>query len=116
MTRSVKTATPETPAQVAEWTRRNSQYAEALGCYRCAAQLAWGHQVGFGRLEHQPCDDCAPLVAAFPQPTGGAWRALPRGVRSLPPARLTARPRVTVLGDADSRAGGQPVAPQGVAA
>lgn len=69
---------PETLSQAQTWERRNNQYLAAGLCHRCASQAAWGHQLGFGRLEHSPCATCRPVVATFPNQASQGWRTLAR--------------------------------------
>lgn len=68
---------PETLGQVREWERTKRRYlAEGL-CHRCAANAAYGHQLGFSRVE-PPRATCAMLVLSFPVDKPNGWRALPR--------------------------------------
>ena len=58
---------PETIGQAAAWDRRRDAYAYRAGlCDRDAAALSWGHSLGFASMTHPPCDECAPVVATFP--------------------------------------------------
>lgn len=77
MLRSEPSCRPETLAQAEHWQRRNREYVRAGLCLRCAAQAAWGHQLGFTRV-HPPCAACAPVVASLPAPAAGGWRKLGR--------------------------------------
>lgn len=43
-------------------------------CRFCAAQGAWGHQLGFSRV-NPPCHECQPLVNSFPVTEPGAWKS-----------------------------------------
>lgn len=53
----------------------NKRHYQGLGlCGACAAQAAWGHQLGFSRIE-PPCPECQPLVATFPVDKPGKWRS-----------------------------------------
>lgn len=45
-------------------------------CYRCASQMAWGHQLGFGRVTHEPCACCLPLVEMLPVARLNRWRSV----------------------------------------
>lgn len=75
MIAAVKDA-PETPGQAAGWERVKG-HAERYGfCPPCAAQIAWGHQLGFGRTTRPPCEVCGPLVAALPEVRPGGWRTV----------------------------------------
>lgn len=72
----------ETTRQAATWERTANAYQEDGLCRGCAAQAAYGHQLGFGRI-HPPCEDCQPTVAGLPLPAGRGtpWRKHPRGDR-----------------------------------
>ena len=53
----------------------HKRHYQGLGlCGRCAAQAAWGHKLGFSRID-PPCDDCQPLVDTFPVDKPGKWRS-----------------------------------------
>lgn len=53
----------------------NKRHYVGLGlCYPCAAQAAWGHQLGFTGI-HQPCHECQPIVDRFPRARPGKWRS-----------------------------------------
>lgn len=72
--RARKAGRPETVGQAREWDRNLRAYV-ALGlCHGCAAQAAWGHQVGFG-LSEPPCPVCRPVVAGFDVARAGGWRS-----------------------------------------
>lgn len=65
---------PETYAQATAWERVKGN-AERHGlCVACAAQYAWGTQLGFARTTRAPCAACAPLVAGLPSPAMNGWR------------------------------------------
>jgi hypothetical protein len=80
---------PETPGQAASWQTRKNKYLVLGLCHACAAQAAYGHQLGFGLHEHArgnhvtlegvhpPCAVCAPIVAEFPIPAARGWRKHP---------------------------------------
>lgn len=72
---SVASRQPETPAQAAAWTVAKARYTRAGLCPRCAAQGAWGHQLGFSNVK-PPCDQCQPIVATFPQRASASWSKL----------------------------------------
>ena len=86
----------ETMGQALAWDRRRDAYAYRAGlCDRDAAALSWGHSLGFASLTHPPCQDCAPIVATFPEETSHpSWRAHTRGRVSAPPGRPAALARV----------------------
>jgi len=48
---------PETMSQAVNWDKRFSAYERAGFCFVCAAQAAWGHQLGFSRVR-PVCPDC----------------------------------------------------------
>lgn len=66
---------PETMAQARAFDRKKKRYRRLGLCQPCAAQAAWGHQLGFGDLR-PPCTECLPIVAALPDdgPRGSKWR------------------------------------------
>jgi len=65
----------ETPGQARIFDAMKRHY-ERLGlCRACAAQAAWGHQLGFSRVVHQPCHECQPIVDTFPVARPGRWRS-----------------------------------------
>ncbi len=66
---------PETLRQARRFDERATQYRRALGCDRCAAQAAYGHQEGFADV-HPPCAACRPIVATFPVPAVNGWRKI----------------------------------------
>lgn len=68
---------PETPEQVKEWSRAKRRYLDAGLCHHCSAVAAYGHQLGFARVE-PPRAACAMLVLSFPMERPNGWRALPR--------------------------------------
>lgn len=49
---------PETLSQVKSWDRNKLHYSLAGFCDTCAAQAAWGHQIGFSRVR-RPCRVCS---------------------------------------------------------
>lgn len=54
----------------------NKRHYKGLGlCHPCAAQAAWGHQLGFSRVTKQPCHECQPIVDRFPRARPGKWRS-----------------------------------------
>lgn len=86
-----KTLKPETPGQARAWQKNKKRYLQAGLCHTCAAQAAWGHQVGFSfrssrewpeqdRKIKPPCPECATIVANFPEAAaeGSQWRKLPK--------------------------------------
>jgi hypothetical protein len=67
---------PETKSQAQRWEGVKNKYLAAGLCLKCASQEAWGHQIGFARLEYQPCSQCEPLVAEFPVHAANGWRKI----------------------------------------
>lgn len=78
--RQGKADPPETQGQTRIWDTANVWYRAAGLCYRCAAQVAWGHQSGWSRL-HPPCDECASIVRTFPLKQVNGWRSVPEKSR-----------------------------------
>lgn len=69
-------ATPETIRQAQNWEAVKQQVLRVGLCHKCAAQYAWGVQIGF-TLSHPPCEVCVPVVAEHgtrDRPNG--WRTL----------------------------------------
>ena len=64
---------PETQRQAQRWDAVKAHYLRKGLCAVCAAQAAYGHQLGFGRVK-PPCDACVPLVTRFPGKGAGDWR------------------------------------------
>lgn len=83
---------PETMTQAIRWQTNKNHYVVTLGlCHVCAAQAAFGHQVGFTRI-NQPCPDCATVVAGLPDKAANGWRSQSyekahRGAYGLAPER-----------------------------
>jgi hypothetical protein len=68
---------PESATQAATWQTTTTRYI-ALGlCPRCAAQAAYGHQLGFSRVE-PPCADCLSVVEGFDMEKPNGWRKASR--------------------------------------
>jgi hypothetical protein len=80
-----KAQQPETVGQAMRWDRVKTRYLQAGLCHKCAAQAAWGHQIGFA-LSHPPCALCAPIAATFPTDTAGDWRKLAPAQQMTPDA------------------------------
>lgn len=78
-----KASQPETLGQAKVWEIVKATYRHVGLCEKCAAQAAWGHQIGFA-LSNPPCDRCLALVATFPDTAPGQWRrfANPKRLRS----------------------------------
>lgn len=87
---------PEKMGQALAWDRRRDAYAYRAGlCDRDAAALSWGHSLGFASLTHPPCQECAPIVATFPEETSHpSWRAYTRGRVKAPSGRSARLTRV----------------------
>lgn len=69
---------PETPRQAATWENVKNRYAEAGLCNACAGQAAYGHQMGFARVQ-PPCETDAGKTL----PTGLIIKHGDRGQRWL---------------------------------
>jgi hypothetical protein len=53
----------------------NKEHYVSLGlCNPCAAQAAFGHQLGFSRSK-PPCQACRPVVALFSVKEANHWRS-----------------------------------------
>lgn len=64
----------ETLRQARTFDATKAHY-ERLGlCRICAAQAAWGQQLGFSWIK-PPCHGCQPLVDTFPVSKPGRWRS-----------------------------------------
>jgi hypothetical protein len=68
--------TPETAYQAIAWDRNKFRYLRVGWCHTCAAQAAWGHQLGFRRVR-PPCEACRGL------PTGGVGTRAARWAAGL---------------------------------
>jgi hypothetical protein len=99
---------PETPGQAAAWERVKNHAMRYGLCHRCAAQLAWGAQLGYARVEHPPCSMCAPLVEALPVARPNGWRTPGGSLTHAEPwssaRRLSASPGTPTPGEAHSHA------------
>lgn len=67
---------PETFEQARYWTKVYNHAVDYGLCPKCAAQLAWGHQIGFRRVEHRPCETCLPLVVRLSSERANGWRTV----------------------------------------
>lgn len=76
---------PETEAQARVWDRKLKRYEIAGLCHTCAAQAAWGHALGFGKIK-DPCERCQPIVNALPNsgPRGSKWRKCLLRLETMP--------------------------------
>jgi hypothetical protein len=91
-----KVDTGETIREAATWENVKGHAFRYGLCHVCAAQLAWGHQIGFAVIEREPCDECRPLIAALPRTTGHpAWRTVAgRASRPGPWTTTTGHPGI----------------------
>lgn len=64
----------ETLSQAREWDRTKMHYVRLGLDHRCAAQAAYGHQLGFAQVM-DPCAACLKIIAGFPTPRSGQWRS-----------------------------------------
>jgi hypothetical protein len=80
---------PETMTQAKVWDRKKRRYLNAGLCFHCAAQAAWGHEIGFGKIA-DPCPQCQPIVDLFetPGPSGSKWRKCLLHLESLTRAEV----------------------------
>lgn len=76
-----KVARVETLEQARTFDRIASRYRKAGLCDTCAAQAAYGHQLGFSKV-HRPCTSCEAQVALYPTVRVNGWRSFPRGDRA----------------------------------
>jgi len=82
---------PETVGEAMADDRRTAFYRRAGLCPRCSSHLSKGHAYGFARIPDEPCNDCVPIIATFPEPTiSPSWRKHPRGRLSAPSTRPSA--------------------------
>jgi len=81
--RCISTREPESIHQAERWERVKRQGVRFGLCIVCAAQVAWGAQLGFSQTTRQPCATCAPLMAALPVSQANGWQT-PAGVLSRP--------------------------------
>lgn len=65
---------PETLRQARRWDEVKADYLRQGLCGPCAAQAAYGHQLGWHRIS-PPCDVCFPIVVRFPGKGTGDWRS-----------------------------------------
>jgi hypothetical protein len=65
---------PETNRQARTYQATKLHYQRLGLCRFCAAQAAWGHQIGFSKVK-PPCHECQPLVDTFPVAVPGRWRS-----------------------------------------
>jgi hypothetical protein len=70
----------ETLRQAQRWEQVKAHYQGKGLCGPCAAQAAYGHQIGFTRV-NPPCDACFPIVIRFPGQGAGDWRTDPHDSR-----------------------------------
>jgi hypothetical protein len=81
----VQRPVPETLRQAQTWDSVKSKYTGLGWCPQCAAQAAWGHQLGFSNV-HDPCPGCMGLPT--PDRRGGVraerW-ATPEAQRVVTP-------------------------------
>jgi hypothetical protein len=67
---------PESLRQAQTWERVKNTYRVRGLCWTCSAQAAYGHQLGFARIE-QPCPLCVGVVADLPKGEVNGWRSMP---------------------------------------
>jgi hypothetical protein len=92
-----KSSRPETRRQVETWDRNKRHYVQLGLCSRCAAQAAWGHQLGFTEV-HAPCGGCLHVVIGFPVNEPGEWRSdSPRRKAPVSERLASGRPSLPIL-------------------
>lgn len=64
----------ETLSQAREWDKTKMHYVRLGLDHRCAAQAAYGHQLGFTQVK-DPCSACLKVIVGFPTPQPGLWRS-----------------------------------------
>lgn len=72
-----KTARPETSGQADRWGAIKAHYLRLGLCHKCAAQAAYGSQLGFSNV-NPPCAGCAPVVSTFESDRPNGWRSTGR--------------------------------------
>lgn len=73
-----KAGQPETLNQVRWWDHNKTNYVKNGWCDKCAAQAAWGHQIGFTKIDNGPCEKCVGLpVPAKAGARAARWAAAP---------------------------------------
>lgn len=65
---------PESLRQARTFDATKRHYMQLGLCGRCAAQAAWGHQLGFSESK-PPCHGCQSIVDTFPVDKPGKWRS-----------------------------------------
>lgn len=73
-TRSRSRDANETPRQARTFSTMKGHYLTLGLCSPCAAQAAFGHQLGFSR-SNPPCDSCSSTIGTFPVREPGPWRS-----------------------------------------
>ena len=79
---ALTTEEPESFRQAHTWEVTANHYEADGLCRGCAGQAAYGHQLGFSRIQ-PPCGPCQSVVDGFPQSAGVAspWRRHIKGAR-----------------------------------
>ncbi|GAA2089403.1 hypothetical protein [Aeromicrobium tamlense] len=66
---------PETPKQARQWeTVKNCAHGAGL-CYPCAAEFAYGVQLGFTAVD-PPCPNCTQVMLSWPVGKSNGWRSV----------------------------------------
>lgn len=87
---------PETPRQARTFDHYKRHYVRLGLCRVCAAQAAFGHQLGFSRSK-PPCNGCLAVVDSFPMAEPNDWRSSsPRRGVAFSPAIASRSGRATV--------------------
>jgi len=88
---------PETRRQAETWDRNKRHYVQLGLCSSCAAQAAWGHQLGFTEVI-APCSRCLHVVIGFPVNEPGEWRSSsPRRGAPMSAGFASTRPSLPIL-------------------
>ncbi|WP_275778041.1 hypothetical protein [Paenarthrobacter sp. Y-19] len=69
---SGRAASVETVRQARSFDAYKRRYVRLGLCYPCAAQAAYGHQLGFS-LSKPPCHACQAVVDTFPVKRVNGW-------------------------------------------
>ncbi|MPV50276.1 hypothetical protein GCG21_09725 [Pseudactinotalea sp. HY160] len=67
---------PETMREARTWEVVKNRALDYGLCHACAAQLAYGHQLGFTSTTHEPCGECLWIVATLPVAKSNGWRTV----------------------------------------
>lgn len=71
---TIKASRPETQGEAEAFHFTANHYRHLGLCHTCAAQAAYGHQLGFSLID-SPCRVCATVVACMPKTEVNGWRS-----------------------------------------